>query len=115
MKLMTEELEAAFKKQGCRDGKPEGDVTVLAHYFSSSWDWWATEYDPEKRMFFGLVKGFEVELGYFSLDEIEANSCNVRPLGGIERDLYWTPKSLAEIRREINENGGGQHEKVERR
>ena len=110
MKLMTKELEEAFKKQGYMDGKPEEEVVVLAHYFTSSWDWWATEYDPGRRTFFGLVRGFEVELGYFSLDEMESVSCDVRPLGGIERDLYWDPKSLAEIRREINGNGRGQSE-----
>jgi len=101
MKMMTKELEEAFVRQECKDGKPEGKVMVLAHYFTGSWDWWATEYVPEERMFFGLVKGFEVELGYFSLDEMEANSCNVRPLGGIERDLYWTPTTLAEVRTKL--------------
>lgn len=98
MKLMTKELEEAFAKQGRCDEKEEKDVIVLAHYFTGSWDWWATEYDPESRTFFGLVRGFEIELGYFSLDEMEEISCEVRPLGGIERDLYWTPKTLADVR-----------------
>jgi len=102
MKLMTKELEEAFARQGCTDGKPEEEIMVIAHYFNSSWDWWATEYKSKHRIFFGLVRGFEVELGYFSLDELEENSCNVRPLVGIERDLYWTPKTLAEIRKEIS-------------
>lgn len=101
MELMTKELEDKFAKQICTDDKNEAEVLVLAHYFSSSWDWWATEYDPENRRFFGLVRGFEIELGYFSLDEMEEVSCNVRPLGGIERDLYWTPKPLSEIRKTL--------------
>ena len=58
-----------------------------------------------ERLPIGLVRGFEVELGYFSLDELDANSCNVKPLGGVERDLYWRPKSLAEVRRGLNGNG----------
>lgn len=110
MKLMTKELEKAFAEQGSTEEKSGNQTMVLAHFFTGSWDWWATEYDPGRRTFFGLVKGFEVELGYFSLDEMEALSCDVRPLGGIERDLYWTPKSLAEIRRKINGNGSGQSE-----
>ena len=102
MRLMTKELEEAFAKQGNTEEKSEEETIVLAHYFSSSWDWWATEYDPKRRIFFGLVRGFEVELGAFSLAELEANSCNVRPLGGIERDLYWTPVSLAEVRKKLD-------------
>ena len=61
----------------------------------SNWTWWATEFCPETRTFFGLVEGFERELGYFSLDELqEARG----PFGlGIERDLYWDPKPLKEV------------------
>jgi hypothetical protein len=60
------------------------------------WMWYATEYGPEERTFFGLVKGFETELGYFSLDELQS----VKGPGGlkIERDIHWTPKTLAEVK-----------------
>jgi hypothetical protein len=62
----------------------------------SSWTWYATEFDPQQRIFFGLVVGFETELGNFSLDEMqEARG----PLGlPIERDVHWTPCTLAEAR-----------------
>jgi hypothetical protein len=42
-----------------------------------------------------LVDGFERELGYFSLDELE----QLRgPLGlPVERDLYWKPTLLSEL------------------
>lgn len=58
----------------------------------SSWTWYASEYDPEERLFFGVVIGHEREAGYFSLDELR----QVRGPGGlqIERDLFWTPKPL---------------------
>ena len=36
----------------------------------SSWTWYPTEFDGDD-IFFGLVSGFEVELGYFSLSELE--------------------------------------------
>ncbi|OGR74282.1 MAG: hypothetical protein A2089_03840 [Elusimicrobia bacterium GWD2_63_28] len=106
MKMMTKELEAAFLAQGSTEGKKEEEITVLAHFFTGAgaWDWWATEY--KDGMFFGLVSGFEVELGYFSLQELEENSCNVRPLGGVERDLYWSTKSLAEVRHEAMKRRG---------
>jgi len=72
------------------------EATAYVKYFTpdSNWTWYATEFDGEDT-FFGLVDGFERELGYFSLGELrEARG----PLGlPIERDLYWQPKSLREI------------------
>ncbi len=61
----------------------------------SGWTWYASEYDGEDT-FFGLVSGLEVELGYFSVTELES----VRgPLGlPIERDLYYQPQSLRELK-----------------
>lgn len=60
----------------------------------TNWTWYASEYDPEERLCFGVVVGHERELGYFSLTELEA----IRGPGGlrIERDLYWMPKPLKE-------------------
>ncbi len=75
----------------------------------SNWTWYASEGAPvdangyfdtadEKVdfVFFGLVSGFELELGYFSLSELES----VRgPLGlPIERDMDFTPKTLRELK-----------------
>ena len=60
----------------------------------SSWTWYASEFDGED-LFFGLVDGFETELGYFSLSELKAAR---GPLGlPIERDLYYQPKTLQEL------------------
>ena len=59
----------------------------------SSWTWYVIEYDPDDRICFGLVISFERELGYFSLDEIQAAR---GPLGlPIERDLYFKPTPLS--------------------
>ena len=59
----------------------------------SSWTWYATEYSPDERMFFGLVVGQETELGYFSLDELESAR---GPMGlSIERDAHWSPRPLS--------------------
>ena len=71
---------------------------VHAKWFTpdSNWSWYATEYDPAERMFFGLVVGMETELGYFSLDELKSST---GPLGlHIERDISWTPRTIAEVR-----------------
>ena len=61
----------------------------------SSWTWYITEFDGQD-ICFGLVVGHEVELGYFSLAEITALR---GPLGlRVERDLYFGPKSLEEVK-----------------
>ncbi len=61
----------------------------------SNWTWYASEFDGED-IFFGLVIGMEMEMGYFSLAELES----VRgPLGlPIERDLHFKQKTLQELR-----------------
>jgi hypothetical protein len=60
----------------------------------SNWTWYASEFDGED-IFFGLVSGLEVELGYFSLKELQEPR---GPLGVlIERDLHFEPKTLGEL------------------
>ena len=63
----------------------------------AQWTWYASEFDGED-IFFGLVSGLEVELGYFSLKEMQ----EVRgPLGlPIERDMHYQPKTLKELMEE---------------
>ena len=74
------------------------NVIAIVKFFTpwTNWTWYASEYDPEQRLFFGVVVGHERELGYFSLDEME----EIRGPGGltIERDLYWKPRPLKECR-----------------
>lgn len=80
-------------------GAAEGDPDPLCRvkFFSPdfSWTWYAIEFDGEDT-FFGLVDGFEKELGYFRLSELTENRGT---LGlEIERDLHFTPKRLSELR-----------------
>lgn len=93
MKLLTKELLAALPPLYSQDGKGENALAVVKFFCPwNQWTWWASEYDPAEGIFFGKVRGFEVELGNFSLAELES----VKGPGGlkIERDLYWTPKPL---------------------
>lgn len=74
----------------------EADPIARVKFFTpdSSWTWYAVEYGPAERLFFGLVIGHEREFGYFSLDELES-VCG--PLGlPIERDLHWQPKPVSQ-------------------
>ena len=78
-------------------GEEQGlDALAQAKLFTpdAQWTWYASEFDGED-LFFGLVSGFEVELGYFSLKELKEVK---GPMGlPIERDLYYEPKSQKEL------------------
>ncbi len=108
MQLMTKELENKFKKVGRQEHIE--DPIVVAKFFDPTGPgtWLATEYDPGARLFFGwatLGLGPSCdEWGYFSLQELES----VRGAWGlgIERDLYWQPKTMSEARREIEQCRG---------
>ena len=99
MKLLTKEIRKKLPPLYSQDGNG-GQAVVHAKFFTpdSNWTFYASEFDGQD-MFFGLVDGFEKELGYFSLSELE----NGRgPMGlPIERDLYWQPKTLEEIAPEM--------------
>jgi hypothetical protein len=45
------------------------NANAVVKFFTpwTGWTWYASEYDPEKRLFFGVVVGHEREFGYFSL------------------------------------------------
>ena len=62
---------------------------------AGGWSWYIAAYDPQTRTAFGLVDGFEKELGYISMEEL----VNHRGRFGlpIERDLYWTPRPLSQL------------------
>ena len=76
------------------------DVLAPAKLFSpySGWTWFITELDPETGLCFGLVEGFESEIGYFDLTEL-AEATVFGGVPAVERDLYWTPKTIGEIKR----------------
>ena len=53
------------------------------------WCWYPLEYDLERRVFFGLVQGYENEMGSFLLDEILQV--------GLYVDETYIPKTLKEL------------------
>lgn len=97
MKLITEEIKKVLPKLYEQDGKGFEAIAYVKFFTpDSNWYWYATEFDGED-IFFGLVDGFEKELGYFSLSELQ----NVTgPLGlRIERDLYFKSTKLKDLMR----------------
>ncbi|MBA7484353.1 hypothetical protein ES707_19878 [subsurface metagenome] len=95
MELMTKEIRGKFAKTGSQDGKG-GDAVLIAKFFdpTGSWTWYATEFDGRDN-FFGLVDGFELEWGSFSLTELQ--SLRGRFGLGIERDLHIGRPMLKDI------------------
>lgn len=97
MVLMDDEIAEALPNLYTTEHLPAGQRMVQFKYFDpcGSWTWYAMEFDPVERRFYGLVDGFEVEYGYFMLDELESFK---GPLGiGIERDLQWKPQTARSI------------------
>ena len=98
MKLMTKELEERFEMVGYQEDIK--DPLVIAKYFNptGAGTWYATEYNPEERLFFGYVSIFgdwNDEWGYFSLDELEGFKGQFGL--GIERDLFFVEKRASRV------------------
>jgi hypothetical protein len=98
-KLLTAELRKALPPLYSNDGTPADEQIAHVKFFSpySGWTWYATEFDGEDT-FFGLVQGYETELGYFSLNELENLAGMNGQLPLVERDLYWSARPLAEVK-----------------
>jgi len=96
MKLLTKAIEKNLPALYANEKKHPRDIKVPLKMFSpwGSWTWYATEYDPETKTFFGWVDSEFPELGYFNLDELESVS---GPYGlKIERDMHWNPNNTLE-------------------
>ena len=107
---MTKELAKTLPALYSQEGN--ADPMVMCKFFmaDAGWTWFAIEgspvdedgyYDTDKEkvdfVFFGLVSGLDVELGYFSLSELE----RLRGKFGlpVERDLYFQPTRLSEVKK----------------
>ncbi|KKL93186.1 hypothetical protein LCGC14_1877210, partial [marine sediment metagenome] len=100
MMILTQEIRKRLPP--IRSQEHVEDPIVQVKFFTpwTNWTWYAIEFDGEDE-FFGLVQGHEVELGYFSLKELES----VRgPFGlNIERDRHFEPTPLSKVRAQLQE------------
>lgn len=95
MKLLTKEILEKLPKLYTQEEKGLEAVAIVKFFTpDSNWTWYATEFDGDD-LFFGLVDGFEKEIGYFRLSELQS----VKGALGlpIERDMYFKPKTLKEL------------------
>jgi hypothetical protein len=97
MKLMTKAIERKARKQYPLGNDLEHQ-DVVAKFFDpqGSWTWYLMNQDPDDPNYlWGIVKGFETEIGSFSLSELQ--SFRGRFGLGIERDLYFKPRKAIEV------------------
>lgn len=96
MKLLTLKDINKIPKLYEQDSKGANAVAYVKLFTpDSNFTWYITELDPEEGLCFGLIDGFEKELGYFSLNEIEEIK---GPYGlEIERDITFQPTKLKNL------------------
>ena len=91
--LVPQEIVKGLPKIGETDGQKDPLLQVKFFYPDFDWTWYVMEFDGDD-LFFGLVDGFEKELGYFSLSELMGNRGK---LGlEIERDEFFISVPLSE-------------------
>ncbi|MFA5395088.1 MAG: DUF2958 domain-containing protein [Methanogenium sp.] len=98
MKLLTKEIIKRFAEVGSQEN--EKDPIVIAKFFNptGAGTWYATEYDPKEKIFFGYVSIFgdhNDEWGSFSLEELENVECKAGL--SIERDLHCGEQKISEF------------------
>ena len=91
MKLLTKKIKEQATKQ--YDDGSDMDQMVVAKYFDpmGSWKWFLMNKKKDDSYCWGIVKGFEVEMGSFSIDELRS----MQPR--IQRDLYFEPTPANEV------------------
>ena len=95
MKLLTQEILDRLPSIASQDDVPESEAIAQVKYFTpwAEWKWYATAYDPDSGIFFGVVVGDETEWGAFALEELESVT---GPLNlHIERDKFFKPTKIS--------------------
>lgn len=93
MKMLTKAIEQSMPALGSTDNVPLENKKVVVKFFTpwTQWTWWVFEGEQQEDgdwLFFGIVEGFETELGYFTLSELTSVE---GPYGlKIERDMYYS-------------------------
>lgn len=94
MKILTKEILEKLPPLYSQEEVKDPMVICKFFYPDFDWTWYAIEFDG-KDLFYGLVNGFDQELGYFRLSELLSNRGK---LGlPIERDLYFRPQKLSAV------------------
>lgn len=112
MQLLTKELRKKIPALYSQEN--EIDPMCYVKFFDpvGSWTWYVTEGEQrgEDFLFFGFVIGFDAELGYFTLNQLETAKSGATGLQAmpIERDLYFNPCRLSKVKEQHNLEHGTQ-------
>ena len=101
MTVHSSRLSSVFPKkklpaQGSTIGQGKDSIAQVKFFTpDSNWTWYSVEYNPDAKLFYGLVDGFEKELGYWGLEELEEIK---GPFGlKVERDKWFDPVPLRDL------------------
>ena len=99
MLLLTKEL--LQKLPSTDEASAMKDPTVWVKFFfpDAGWTWFVCGYDPETDLCWGLVDGYEIELGDFSLMELRQIRGHIGCT--LERDLYFDPRPMSQLAKEL--------------
>lgn len=94
--LLPDDVRAQLPKLYKQERLGDEAIAYLRLDSSHGWSWFVTEFDGIDRMF-GLVRGYELELGFFSLSEI-ATPIDRWENPAVTRNQHFTPMTLAQAR-----------------
>jgi hypothetical protein len=97
---MTKEIKEKATEQF--DKGSDMEQMVVAKFFDpmGSWRWFLMNMDKDGDYCWGIVDGYAVEMGSFSMRELQSIQL---PLGlGIERDKFFEPVKASELWKELN-------------
>ena len=81
---------------------------IYEHFFLGGCDWYAAEYDPDERIFFGYAILNDdldnAEWGYISFDELR--EVKAQGVYEVDRDLHWKQRKASEVDRIVQASAG---------
>ena len=99
MMLLTKEIKSKLPKLYAIESIPLMDKEIVCKFFNPTGlgTWYVIEGEEEDGdfRFFGLVDLFEMEFGYFSLNELE--SLHLPLNQKIERDLHFSKNKISQV------------------
>ena len=102
MKLLTKKIKKDARKQHLVYQESElTDLKIVAKYFLGNWTWYMMTIDKDEDYCWGIVDGDYVEMGSFSLKELEQLKIGPFQLG-VERDLYYKNENAKDCWNRLN-------------
>ena len=101
MKLLNDKLQEQAENQYSQGS--DMDQMIVAKFFTpwAPWTWYLMNKSPDSDYCWGIVDGHAVEMGSFSLNELEeiAGPYEME----VERDLYFNPVKAKDLWEELRE------------